>query len=598
MVAGQDRQRLLEQAKQARDSGDFQAAAGIHWQLSQLSSGEERQRQLLAATRLFLRGNYAEGASHTLTLLDEQPLTASQLLQQSLLKARLSLLLQQPDIAIENLQAIPEDQLTSGQLAEVYRLYAEANQRQGNFLAAVRYRILYQHQLPPEASEAQQKNRQLIWQLLAKAALEDLSSDTDIEADDELRGWQQLAVIARQAQNDAINIDAQLAAWQARYPGHPAAGAILEGLRERSHQIHQRPQQIAFLLPEGGTLAKVAAVLREGILFAYYQTSDYRPELRFYDTGLSTESMIAAYRQAEREGAEMIIGPLRKDFVRDLAAQYRHFPLPTLSLNYLPATAERESEGANGLYQFGLAPEDEVQQLAERAWLDGHNQSLAMIPEGAWGDRLLAAFQSRWDALGGRLLKVVRYQPRANDFSRQLRTLLNLDASRQRKRSLAALLGERLSFEPRRRQDADFIFLVASPRAARLIRPQLRFHYASDLAIYATSLVYSGQQSPRQDRDMNGILFCDIPWVLNNDPVYQAERNMIARLWPEDSRRYFRFYALGMDTFSLLGQLGVLQAYPHESYQGRTGAIFLLNNGRLFRQLPWAHFVNGRPRLN
>ncbi len=595
-AAGPDPQLLIEQAVEAVENGDYQTAAGAYLQLARQSDGEEKQAHLLAAARLFLRGNFAEGGRHTLALIDDTQLTAEQNAGKVLLQARLSLLLQRPDEAIERLQQLPLTALSGAQLADAYRLFAEASLRQGDELAAARYYVLLQQQLPETASVERRENEQLIWQLLSRVSDQALLASAS-DAEDDFRGWVQLALIARQAKSEVIDIDGRLAAWQQQYPLHAAGGAILEGLRERSRQIHQRPRQIAFLLPEDGPLAKIAGVLRDGILFAYYQSEDYRPQLRFYDTGDSVETMTTAYQQAQAEGAEMVIGPLRKDFVDVLAERYPQLPVPTLSLNYLSGDGRQVSERSDGFYQFGLAPEDEVQQVAERAWLDGHNQSLAMIPEGPWGDRLLAAFEARWDALGGRLLKVARYQPRANDFSRQLRALLNLDASRQRQRSLAALLGERLAFEPRRRRDADFIFLVASPRSARLIRPQLRFHYAGDLAIYATSLVYSGQPQPQQDRDMNGIIFCDIPWVLAADDRYRAEREAITRLWPDEFRRYFRFYALGMDTFSLLGQLGVLRAYPHESYQGRTGAVFLLANGRLFRQLPWARFVNGRPRL-
>src|SRR5690606_40405590 len=61
------------------------------------------------------------------------------------------------------------------------------------------------------------------------------------------------------------------------------------------------------------------------------------------------------------------------------------------------------------------------------------------------------------------------------DFSRPIRALLNLDRSEQRRARLAANLGIELGFEPRRRQDADMIFLYAPNRGvARLLAPALR----------------------------------------------------------------------------------------------------------------------------
>src|SRR5690554_7108230 len=77
------------------------------------------------------------------------------------------------------------------------------------------------------------------------------------------------------------------------------------------------------------------------------------------------------------------------------------------------------------------------------------------------------------------------------------------------------LLRQSTEFEPRRRQDADWLFLVALPQQARQIKPTLAFNFASDLPVYSTSHVYSGEPNPSKDRDLNGIVFCDTPWLLD-----------------------------------------------------------------------------------
>ncbi len=94
---------------------------------------------------------------------------------------------------------------------------------------------------------------------------------------------------------------------------------------------------------------------------------------------------------------------------------------------------------------------------------------------------------------------------------------------------------------------------------------------------------------------MDGVVFCDIPWLLSASTDYRAERGLVERLWPANSRRYLRFYAMGLDSFDLLGELGILEAYPHEGLRDRTGRLSLLENGRLYRQLVWARFRNGLP---
>jgi uncharacterized protein len=56
----------------------------------------------------------------------------------------------------------------------------------------------------------------------------------------------------------------------------------------------------------------------------------------------------------------------------------------------------------------------------------------------------------------------------------------------------------------------DFIFLAARPSEALLIRPQLRFHYAGTLPIYATSSIYDPARS--DNAELDGVLFADMPW--------------------------------------------------------------------------------------
>ena len=60
---------------------------------------------------------------------------------------------------------------------------------------------------------------------------------------------------------------------------------------------------------------------------------------------------------------------------------------------------------------------------------------------------------------------------------------------------LQQLLGRNLEFEMRRRQDAEFIFVVASPSMGRQIKPFINYYYAYDLPVIATSRIYSGKRA-------------------------------------------------------------------------------------------------------
>ncbi|NIR58208.1 MAG: penicillin-binding protein activator, partial [Gammaproteobacteria bacterium] len=316
-----------------------------------------------------------------------------------------------------------------------------------------------------------------------------------------------------------------------------------------------------------------------------------RPTVKVYDTGEVRSSVWGLYQRAVRAGADFVVGPLRKESVAVLASAYR-LEVPVLALNYVD-----QPEPPDTLYQFGLLPEDEARQAAERAWFDGHERALALAPAGTWGDRVVNAFRERFEALGGRVVEEQRYDPQKSDFSRPITRMLNLDESHARHRRLATLLKRKLSFKPRRRQDADLVFTGAFPRQARLIRPQLRFHHASDLPVYATSHVYQGHPRPAADRDMDGIVFCDTPWTLRPEGPAAALRAALSEHRGDAVRAQGRLYALGVDAHDLIPYLQHLERDRYRRYTGVTGRLSMDPRRRLHRALACARFEAGRPVL-
>ena len=86
--------------------------------------------------------------------------------------------------------------------------------------------------------------------------------------------------------------------------------------------------------------------------------------------------------------------------------------------------------------------------------------------------------------------------------------------------------------------DVDMVFIAANSRQARLIKPQLKFHRAQTLPVYATSRISSSSGNSDDDRDLDEILFVDIPWMLDNEN--NREYQQVRKLWPDASRRFSR----------------------------------------------------------
>ncbi len=579
----------LERARDAEARGDLVVAALEYRALARSAPAPWRERLELKAAAALARGGYLEQARQITAAIDPATLEPESLGRLRAVEARIALHGGDPQGAIEQLppEAIPA--LPVALQREHHHLRAEAFELLGNLPEAIRERASLDTLL--EEGEERWQNASALWQDLMRLDAEALRSLIAAPPPDPLSGWLELAYLIKRDGTDPALREEALEQWRQRYPGHGAAGELLERLLAEEEAFSGRPGRIALLLPLSGPFAAPAQAVRDGFLAAHYAEAEAEegPEIRIYDTGGDEARGLELYRRAIAEGAEMVVGPLDKRLVERLVREER-IETPTLALNYA-----RSENSHPRLFQFGLLPEDEARQVAERAWLDGHDRALVLVPEGEWGERMGETFARHWQRLSGTLLERQDYDPGKNDFGEPVQKLLNIDRSKARHRQLQKLLDTRLGFEPRRRQDADFIFTAAFPRQARQIRPQLKFFYAADLPVYATSHAYAGSVDTTLDRDMDGILFCDMPWVLGTEQA-PPRWETIERLWPSSAHAFKRLYAMGIDAYRLIPSLRYLRTHPQEHFRGATGNLYLDGQNRVHRQLVWARFKGGRPR--
>ena len=580
----------VQEAERLLASGDPLGAAEAYMKAAaETVTPAERNDHLLAAAEAYLQAGDTDDAATALAGLDADALQDAQAYRARLVRAAIALAGKAPDQALESLRGLPAD-LPLDLMVRYHELRARAYLAVGNYLESARERVWLDGLL--EVPEARAENHRQIYRALNRlsdAALVHLRTGPP----DVLSGWMAFVQITRNWRDDPDTLARMLEDWRLRYPNHPAEPALLEGLAPAGEKLPVvRPSQIAVLLPLSGPLQAPAEIIRDGLLAAYYAATDGDITLRFYDTAGDPLRVRGLYQQAVDEGAEFVIGPLDKDVIAALS-RGGDLEIPVLALNRIL----RESTLPEGLYQFALAPEDEAEQAAERAFLEGHRRALALVPDSAWGERVSGAFLERWNELGGDMLEIRRYGTQPKALSGVVRHLLNIDASERRHQQLMRLFGRRLEFEPRRRQDAEFVFMLARPAQARLLRPLLRFHRAGDLPVYATSHPYTGIPDPRRDRDMDGLMFCGMPWLLDRTQARPALVQDLTALWPERMRRWPRLFALGIDAYEIIPVLSALASGELAWFEGVTGRLTLDNRGRLHRKLLWARFQGGEPKL-
>ncbi|RDI44763.1 penicillin-binding protein activator [Aquicella lusitana] len=420
-------------------------------------------------------------------------------------------------------------------------------------------------------------NADTIWNKLQATPPSRLAALQRETSDPTQNAWLQLALISKRNSVNTQQLAHQLIIWRNSNPSHPANQLLPNDEILNQLQNAAAPQQIALLLPQSGPFGTSGRAVREGFLNAYYANLSKagQQRVKFYDTA-STPSMAALHQQAVAEGADFVIGPLIKDQVQQLSKS-GSFTSPTLALNY---TTLYWGSLPTNFYEFGLLPEDEVAQIADRAHETGRSRAIIIAPQNVWGKRLVSAFSTRWQSIGGSIQETWYYSANT-DFNQEIARLLKVNLSQDKQ--LMKEGGNKESLQNQRRQDFDVIFLFAQPQPARAILPLLRYYYAGDVPVYATSSIYSGKLNPAKDADLNGVIICDIPWT-----------KQLARMRSDDEVSSDRLYAVGQDAYLLSQTLQRLTYLPNFPIYGRTGALTLSSTHQIHRRLPCTVIRNER----
>ena len=552
-----------ERAGRQSRQGDHAAAASSYEAATRSAPVDGRNALWLAAATEWLAANDAGAAEHAIGML-APPISTADARERVRIEAEIAVSRGDTQRAVALMREIP----AAGDAAAL----------------ATRARIQFNTNHVPDAVSsliardrllANEVERGANQRLILDGIREALSRGADIrppaDADALLAGWLELGRIVADARAGALGVQRRVQTWRARYPAHPASDELWRDLMDKPAGSGDLPRQIALLLPLSGRAEAAGIAVRDGFLAAFYeQGAAYRPRLRIYDVAAHDAS--SSYLQAIADGSDFVVGPLTREEVSGLAS-LADGRATILALNFLPDGVVVPDR----FYQYALSPEDEARQVARRAVADGHMAGLTLVPRSDWGRRVQAAFAAELAVAGGQLLDQADYAPETADFNDLLQKLLRTDGKR--------------GSTPR--ADAQFIFVAAQPLAGRLIRTQLRFNYASALPVYATSEIYD--PAGASNVDLDGLIFLDMPWVLDPYGPAAAARATAEKVWPDRAGPRGRLHAFGYDAFRLVGELRRLRGRTSTPLPGLTGRLAVDDQGRVHRELDWAQIVDGRP---
>jgi len=447
-------------------------------------------------------------------------------------------------------------------------------------------RSLLQLQQQPGADARTPEVLNALWQNLSglsDSQLETLRSN----ASQQTQGWLNLALLSRRYIGQPEALQQAFSDWQRRYPMLPTLNELPAAAQQLLRLSPYQPQRIAVLLPFQGQFRPHAQAIQYGILAA--ASSNQATGLVFID---SQQSVTAIRQQINQMRAEFVIGPLLKDQV-DSISQSDDWLWPTLFLNSKDSASAVKPEQ----FYFALSMDDEAAQMAQLFAQKNYRRPVVISSANNISVRMQQRFAAQWQQLGNAAPEQYKFNNK-EELESLINRLLETDRSRERVKQISNLMPQTLEADPHSRLDIDAIYLIADPVQTRLFKPFVDVSVsqtAPRLPVYASSRSHSTSLDSTDLRDLNGLTFTEMPWMLGEQNSV-ALRQQYQQLFPEQDETLQRLFAMGYDAYQLVGSLRQQQQLPATVYPGLTGQLRLETNGSIVRQLSWASYRNNRLR--
>jgi uncharacterized protein len=397
--------------------------------------------------------------------------------------------------------------------------------------------------------------------------------------------WLTLADLSRRYIGQPEQLQTAYSQWQQRNPWMPKTDAMPEAVQQLLLLQPFQPRKIAVLLPLKGQFRQHALAIQYGILAAASQSNT--SEIIFIDSEQSPQQLI---QQLTAEQTDFVIGPLLKNQV-DAISQLEQWSWPTLFLNSQDLAVPTR---ANQFF-FALSMEDEAQQTALLFQQKNYQQPVVISATNNISLRMQQQFALSWQQLGHKAPQQYQFNDKA-DLDSLINRLLETEQSKARVKQIDNLVADKLHSDTHSRLDVDAIYLIADPVQTQLFKPFVDVSVsetAPRLPIYASSRSHSTALDRTEQRDLNGLTFTEMPWMLplKTNPALREEYQQLFQAQDESLQRLF---AMGFDAYRLISSLRQQQQLNSIVFSGLTGQLRLLSNGSIVRQLSWAKYHNNR----
>ncbi len=544
------------------------------------TEGSLQNDWLIMATKAAIQANQFDQAELLIKRLARQQLTEVQQAEWQLARATIQQKQGNYSQLLQLLNFKPWWKLPNEQWKDYYLMRADAYQGLNQAFEANRQLVAF-GQYSSSAEQREISSR--IWMNFGSYSEYELTSLETEPNEDVLDGWLQLAVYAKTLSGNLSQLKNTLERWLSENPSHPAAIYTPEEIQNILSLDIVKPNNTALLLPLTGKFSPQAQLIRDGFVFAMMNDRNRDPSatLTVIDTNAYNADQIK--QRLINENIDFVVGPLEKENVEllhtTMDGSANGPTIPALALN-IPEDVQPDSN----ICYLALSPEQEAAQAAKHLFSEGYNFPLILAPKGSFGERVTEAFNKEWRKYSSNKV-AASYFGDKRQLQKDINEVFGLQESKQRIAQMQSLMRIKLETQPRSRRDVDAVYIVARSTELTLIKPFIEVAINPDAKapqIFSSSRSNSGGATYE---DLTGIIYSDIPLLIDPDPSVTAEMN---ELWSEQSNMEKRLKALGMDAYKLIGELPQMKVVPGYSVGGQTGILSIDNNCVVQRELTWA----------
>lgn len=173
-----------------------------------------------------------------------------------------------------------------------------------------------------------------------------------------------------------------------------------------AHMAGERPIRVALLLPFNSSRENVRTLsnaLYNAAQLALFEFDATNVLLMPKATGGTAAGAQRVAQEAIDAGADLILGPLFAEEVTAVAPLARQFKVPVV------AFSSDSSVGGNGVHLLSFPLDQDVDRIVDYATLQGITRFAALYPQGTYGERVRAAFQSSVSARAGEVVASTSY---------------------------------------------------------------------------------------------------------------------------------------------------------------------------------------------